>query len=125
MVILAKKLEKCHKMSHTFLESSTTSFSSSSGGGTEYVDDDEGNVIKGIVDWDELSGPSHLPTALQGLGTVERARWLEQQRIKEKEDSAKTREMRREALKASQERFNFAIHMFFNLLTILLVLFLS
>lgn len=89
------------------LYSSTTTVVSSSGGVTlNDVDtcNDEDNVINGISEWDEIKEASHLPSALRGLGTVERAQWLEQQRVKEKEESAKVREIRRDALKASQER---------------------
>jgi hypothetical protein len=77
----------------------------STAGATDYIDDSEGNTIEGITEWDDQREASHLPTALKGLSTKERARWLEQQRLKDKEASEKEQELRRDALKASQDRY--------------------
>jgi hypothetical protein len=73
-----------------------------------------GNVLKGIAHWEEQSLPAHLPGAIVGLGVVEAAVWLQNQRAKEKEDIAKQRIERKKAMDASHERCNSSLFHFFS-----------
>ena len=71
---------------------------------TSDISSDSGVVLGGIASWDEQGQPAHLPTAIKGLGPIERAQWFAAQRQKEKNKLAEEREERRESLRASGER---------------------
>lgn len=74
--------------------------------GTEEPEECAGDekISLGGAAWDSLSQPSHLPSAIIGLGPVERAQYFLKQREVSRVEGEKLRAQKRKAMEVSRHR---------------------
>ena len=68
------------------------------------AEEEVGRSLGGISSWEDQAIPAHLPSAIKGLGPIERAQWFAKQREKERVEGEQLRAERSKALQSSSER---------------------